>query len=205
MSQFYKVAVLGAGGVGKSDLVLRFTQNRFEEFYDPTIEDQYTHNFELDGKAVKLEILDTAGQEDFSNLLENYVSTREAYIISYSIIDFSSMEVAREIAMYILKVRGNATPVGFVGNKSDLYSDRQVEKGIFDELSKCFSYSFCIETSAKESLNVKEAFFELTRLVWKRNLDKNLAIGYSEVEVKLNSSETSEQPRGKCCRKCVIY
>ena len=62
----YKIVVLGSGGVGKSALTVQFVQGIFVEKYDPTIEDAYMKDIELDGEPVSLEIFDTAGQASFS-------------------------------------------------------------------------------------------------------------------------------------------
>jgi small GTP-binding protein len=61
MVQEYKIVVLGSGGVGKSAITVQFVQGVFVEKYDPTIEDSYRKNCEVDGKQYLLEILDTAG------------------------------------------------------------------------------------------------------------------------------------------------
>lgn len=58
----YKITVLGAGGVGKSALVVQFVHTKFLEKYDPTIEDSYRKTIDVDGQACQLDILDTAGQ-----------------------------------------------------------------------------------------------------------------------------------------------
>jgi len=62
----YNIVVLGSGGVGKSCLTAQFVQNIWIESYDPTIEDSYRKTLEVDGRQVVLEILDTAGTEQFS-------------------------------------------------------------------------------------------------------------------------------------------
>ena len=57
--------MLGAGGVGKSSLTVRFTSGYFDEIYDPTVQDSYRQTFSFDGRDVILDITDTAGQEDY--------------------------------------------------------------------------------------------------------------------------------------------
>jgi len=57
----YKIVVLGSGGVGKSALTVQFIEGVFVDKYDPTIEDSYRHEVEIDGQLCKLEVLDTAG------------------------------------------------------------------------------------------------------------------------------------------------
>lgn len=57
----YKIVILGSGGVGKSSLTLQFVENKFDERYNPTIEDQYIKHIEIDGQQCEIEILDTSG------------------------------------------------------------------------------------------------------------------------------------------------
>ena len=61
----YKIAVLGTGGVGKSALTLRYIQNQFVSEYDPTIEDMYSKSTTIDNQIQNIQLLDTAGQEDY--------------------------------------------------------------------------------------------------------------------------------------------
>lgn len=198
MSFFYKIALLGAGGVGKSDLTLRFTQDRFEDFYDPTIEDQYTSNFELDGFAVRLEILDTAGQDDFMHLLEIYVQEREAYILVYSLTDPSTTDKVYSAATHILNTRGADTPIVFVGNKLDLDKEICVDREVLKLFSENFKYKAIFETSAKLDINVKDAFHELVRLIWRRNTERNCDIGLSDIAVEIPIPEEPKKDK-KCC------
>ena len=85
-----KLIVMGAGGVGKSALTCRYTQGTWVEKYDPTIEDQYTKTVELDTgsgtRAIPLEILDTAGQDEYSPLRETFMHTGDGFLLVYSII-----------------------------------------------------------------------------------------------------------------------
>eukprot|EP00800_Vazella_pourtalesii_P022160 TRINITY_DN854_c0_g1_i2.p1 TRINITY_DN854_c0_g1~~TRINITY_DN854_c0_g1_i2.p1 ORF type:complete len:117 (-),score=29.64 TRINITY_DN854_c0_g1_i2:491-841(-) len=69
----YKLVVVGGGGVGKSALTIQFIQSQFVEDYDPTIEDSYRKNGVIDDEVAILDILDTAGQEEFSAMREQYM------------------------------------------------------------------------------------------------------------------------------------
>ena len=68
-----KICVIGAGGVGKSAIVVQFCKGKFVERFDPTIEDAYRQQAEVDGQARMLDIYDTAGQEEFSSLRDTYI------------------------------------------------------------------------------------------------------------------------------------
>ncbi len=69
----YKLVVVGDGGVGKSALTIQFFQKLFVTDYDPTIEDSYIQHTEVDGKWCIMDVLDTAGQEEFSAMREQYM------------------------------------------------------------------------------------------------------------------------------------
>ena len=81
----YKIVVVGSGGVGKSCIVVRFVQGKFIKKYDPTIEDFYRKQIDVDGEAIMLDILDTAGQEEFSALRDSYMRTGDGFVLVYAV------------------------------------------------------------------------------------------------------------------------
>jgi len=122
-----KLIVMGAGGVGKSAITCRYTQGTWVEKYDPTIEDQYTKAVDLDGKALQLEILDTAGQEEYSPLRETFMHTGDGFMLVFSITDDATFEDLTTIRDQVLRAHENPkVPIILVGNKSDLEDDRAV-------------------------------------------------------------------------------
>ncbi|VDM57379.1 unnamed protein product [Angiostrongylus costaricensis] len=77
----YKLVVVGDGGVGKSALTIQLIQNHFVEEYDPTIEDSYRKQVVIDGETCLLDILDTAGQEEYSAMRDQYMRTGEVPMV----------------------------------------------------------------------------------------------------------------------------
>ncbi|KAH3760661.1 Ras family protein [Pelomyxa schiedti] len=77
----YKLVVLGSGGVGKSAITVQFVQGIFVEKYDPTIEDSYRKQIEVDGQACMLEILDTAGTEQFTAMRDLYMKNGHGFVL----------------------------------------------------------------------------------------------------------------------------
>ena len=164
-----KLIVMGAGGVGKSALSCRYTQDTWVEKYDPTIEDQYTKTVELDTgsgmRAVPLEILDTAGQDEYSPLRETFMHTGDGFLLVYSITDDDTYEALESIHQQILRVHQNpAVPMLVIGNKSDLEDDRAVQSSEGQQLAKKFNAQF-MEISAKKNEGVNEAFETLLRSI----------------------------------------
>lgn len=91
-SSVIRVSILGGGGVGKSAITLRFVRDFFVQNWEATIEDAYRKAVKVDGDFVTLEILDTAGQEDFSTLRAQWMMDKEGYIFVYSLVDRESIE-----------------------------------------------------------------------------------------------------------------
>uniref|UniRef100_A0A914VW02 Uncharacterized protein n=1 Tax=Plectus sambesii TaxID=2011161 RepID=A0A914VW02_9BILA len=83
----FRLVVVGGGGVGKSALTIQFIQQYFVTDYDPTIEDSYTKQCFIDEDICKLEVLDTAGQEEFSTMREQYLRTGEGFLLVYAVTD----------------------------------------------------------------------------------------------------------------------
>jgi len=165
----FKIVVVGAGGVGKSALTVRFIQGNFLDKYDPTIEDSYKKTCEIDGVACMLDILDTAGQEEYSALRDAYMKTGEGFIIVYDITEALSLETVTELRQKILRTKGAAdVPIMLVGNKCDLGDKRVILKTKGEELAAEFKCGF-LEASAKNNTNVRETFEQLVREINKFN------------------------------------
>ncbi|AET40108.1 Ras family protein Ecym_5349 [Eremothecium cymbalariae DBVPG len=161
----YKLVVVGGGGVGKSALTIQLIQSHFVDEYDPTIEDSYRKQVVIDGQVSILDILDTAGQEEYSAMREQYMRTGEGFLLVYSVTSRTSFEELMTYYQQILRVKDvDYVPIFVVGNKSDLEDERQVsyEEGV--NLAKHFNASF-LETSAKQAINVEDSFYGLARLV----------------------------------------
>jgi len=160
----YRITVVGAGAVGKSALTVRFIQGNFVEKYDPTIEDSYRKQVEIDGSACVLDIMDTAGQEEYSALRDQYMKTGEGFILVYSVTSRQSFEFTSKLRTNILRMKSESSdfPIVLIGNKKDLNSERQVSEDEGKNLADKFKIPF-IETSAKTNENVAEAFHRLVR------------------------------------------
>merc|ERR1719282_146200 len=158
-----RIVVVGAGGVGKSCLTIKFIKGSFTTTYDPTIEDTYRKQVEVDGNHLILDILDTAGQEDFSAMRASYVRTGQGFLLVYSITSENSIKELRSFHNTILRSKNvDDVPMVILGNKCDAEEMREVSKETCRELGveyRCKS----METSAKENINVTEAFEQVSR------------------------------------------
>ncbi|XP_050452088.1 GTP-binding protein Rit2 isoform X2 [Cataglyphis hispanica] len=169
----YKIVVLGDGGVGKSAVTLQFVSHRFLNYHDPTIEDSYQKQAVIDGEAALLDILDTAGQVEFTAMREQYMRCGEGFMICYSVTDRHSFQETMEYRKLISRVRANEDiPLVLVGNKCDLQQQRKVTpeegKALAEELG-CPFY----ETSAALRQFIDDAFFSLVRQIRAKERSRN--------------------------------
>eukprot|EP01121_Diplochlamys_sp_Union-15-3_P007375 TRINITY_DN1870_c0_g1_i1.p1 TRINITY_DN1870_c0_g1~~TRINITY_DN1870_c0_g1_i1.p1 ORF type:complete len:193 (-),score=51.70 TRINITY_DN1870_c0_g1_i1:37-615(-) len=165
MPQDYKIVVLGSGGVGKSALTVQFVQGIFVEKYDPTIEDSYRKMVEVDGEQYMLEILDTAGTEQFTAMRDLYMKNGQGFVLAYSIIAQSTFNDLPEMKDQILRVKDtDSVPMVLVGNKCDLSDQRVITTEQGEALARKFNASF-LEASAKTKINVEQIFYDLIRQI----------------------------------------
>ncbi|CAF3890741.1 unnamed protein product [Rotaria sp. Silwood2] len=166
----YKLVVVGDGGVGKSALTIQM----FVEDYDPTIEDSYIQHVEVDRQVCVLDVLDTAGQEEFSALREQYMRKGDGFLIVYSVIDPNSCKNTRQFYNQILRVKDRKSyPMILVANKIDLVHLRRVSEEEGRELADELKIPY-IETSAKAPpKNVDAAFHELVRAIRQQIQNQN--------------------------------
>ncbi|KAF9331507.1 Ras GTPase [Podila minutissima] len=186
----YKLVVVGGGGVGKSALTIQFIQSHFVDEYDPTIEDSYRKQCVIDDEVALLDVLDTAGQEE----------SGEGFLLVYSITSRNSFEEISTFYQQILRVKDkDFFPIILVANKCDLESERQVSTHEGRELAKQFS-SRMIETSAKQRINVDEAFYNLVREIRRFNKDTHSqSHGGNGYPTKGPGSSDSGDNEGCCC------
>jgi len=166
----YKIVLLGDGGVGKSCLTIQLTQAQFVHGYDPTIENSYRKSAEVDGAVCVMDILDTAGQEEYRVLQDQYIHRGEGFLIIYSISSRASFELVLKFQQKIFMVKDEDKyfPMVIVGNKCDLpINEREVTLAEGQELAKRVGAPF-FETSAKTRVNVEECFVECVREIRRR-------------------------------------
>jgi small GTP-binding protein len=109
------------GGVGKSALTVQFISGKFVERYDPTVEDFYRKEIEVDGDPAILEILDTAGTEQFASMRDLYIKNGQGFIIVFSLTSRQSFQDIKLIREQILRVKGaSRVPIVLAANKSDV-------------------------------------------------------------------------------------
>lgn len=191
-SNDYRVVVFGAGGVGKSSLVLRFVRGTFRESYIPTIEDTYRQVISCNKQVCTLQITDTTGSHQFPAMQRLSISKGHAFILVYSITSRQSLDELKPIYDEIVEIKSDLEhiPVMLVGNKCDEFN-REVPTSECAELAKRWNCAF-LETSAKTNHNVKELFQELLQLEKRRTMSLQLETK------KTKSQKRKEKLKGKC-------
>ena len=197
----FKLLLIGNSAVGKSSLLLRFSDNIFNDSFLPTIGvDFKIRTFDLNNKTVKLQIWDTAGQERFKTITSSYYKGAHGIIMVYDITDKQSF---KDIDNWLAEVEKHASENVnklLVGNKCDLESNRQVSyeegKAYADQLGIKF-----IETSAKESKNVDSAFFTMANEIKARVQKNDTPTGDapSTSQKKLQSGQKVTNNSSGCC------
>ncbi|KAK4104264.1 ras-domain-containing protein [Parathielavia hyrcaniae] len=179
----YKLVVLGDGGVGKTALTIQLCLQHFVETYDPTIEDSYRKQAVIDNQACMLEVLDTAGQEEYTALRDQWIRDGEGFILVYSISSRSSFSRIKRFHHQIQRVKESTAsspsypgspisaatlaapvPIMLVGNKSDRIAEREVSTQEGHALARELGCEF-VEASAKNYINVDKAFYDVVRIL----------------------------------------
>ncbi|KAF2402295.1 ras-2 [Trichodelitschia bisporula] len=182
----YKLVVLGDGGVGKTALTIQLCLNHFVETYDPTIEDSYRKQVQIDGQSCMLEVLDTAGQEEYTALRDQWIRDGEGFLLVYSVSSRASFNRIETFHKQIQRVKESSqggspsfpgsplsststgsgsygpAPVMLVGNKCDRVTEREVSTQEGTALASQLGCDF-VEASAKNCVNVEKAFYDVVR------------------------------------------
>ena len=182
-----KIAVLGQSMVGKSALTFRFINNKFPTEHDTTIEDSYSIPAKIDDIQCQLEILDTAGQDDYQTMLDTWINSADGFILVYSIDNKESFESTKTRYDRIIRLKeGQKVSIIVVGNKCDLEDKRQVSKEEVEKYCNEMNISF-LEASALNTINVKESFLTVSRGL--------LQINFPE---KYNKKSYGNSEKGRC-------
>eukprot|EP01117_Protostelium_nocturnum_P020583 TRINITY_DN9337_c0_g1_i1.p1 TRINITY_DN9337_c0_g1~~TRINITY_DN9337_c0_g1_i1.p1 ORF type:complete len:204 (-),score=49.74 TRINITY_DN9337_c0_g1_i1:65-676(-) len=167
--KYFKYIVVGDTAVGKSCLLLQFTDKRFQPVHDLTIGVEFgSRTISLEGKQIKLQIWDTAGQEKFRSITRSYYRGTSGALLVY---DITRRDTFNHLAEWLEDCRkySNANIViMLIGNKCDLEEKRQVSKEEGEKFAKDNGIFF-IEASAKTDNNVDEAFISTAKEILERS------------------------------------
>eukprot|EP01084_Bolivina_argentea_P204747 349709_1 len=163
-----KCVMYGDGGVGKSALTIRFVTDNFLDEYDPTIEDSYRKKICIGDKAFELDVLDTAGREEFTSMQDMWIRDGKIFILCFAInrrYNFDNISIYRERLLRSKEDDDNDWGMILVGTKCDLEHERQVSTEEAVELAKEWNIPY-VETSAKEKINVELLYDLVVYTYW---------------------------------------
>lgn len=172
-----------------------FHFSKFVEDYEPTKADSYRKKICLDGEEVQIDILDTAGQEDYAAIRDNYFRSGEGFLCVFSITEQESFAATHEFREQILRVKGDDDNIPFVlvGNKADLDDKRLVTMEEAKRVAESWRVPY-IETSAKNRTNVDNIFYLLMRNIYKNKMKQN----------KTNNGLKNKTKKKHKCRCCLL-
>jgi small GTP-binding protein len=190
----FKFIVIGASGVGKTSLLKRFIDDQFIADTPSTIGVEYLATvIEVDGKPIKLQIWDTAGQEKFRSIVKSYFRHVVGVILVF---DISSRKTFEDLSLWLNDVHQLCDPnavVTLIGNKLDLASLRAVTTSDAQIFASNHQLTY-LETSARGGDNVVEAFHRATHEVYQR-----AEAGLLSVKTAANTGETDESSKDSGC------
>lgn len=204
--------------------------NHFVETYDPTIEDSYRKQVVIDNQTCMLEVCDTAGQEEYTALRDQWIRDGEGFVLVYSITSRASFQSVQKVHNQIQRVKESETshssklpgtsvtasndsgacglvPVMLVGNKIDRVTEREVSTQEGSALAKQMGCNF-IEASAKNCMNVEKAFYDVVRLLRKQ---RHAQGRHKRTEGSVGETGKRPNHNGKSSKKdksrptCIIF
>lgn len=191
----FKYIIIGDTGVGKSCLLLQFTDKRFRADHDLTIGVEFgARLITIENKQIKLQIWDTAGQESFRSITRSYYRGASGALLVY---DISRRDTFNHLLRWLEEARANANPnlvLMLIGNKSDL-ERREVSYEEGAKFAREHGLIFC-ETSAKTAQNVEDAFMNTSRQIY-QNIQNNMYdLGSESSGIKVGMPSSGHQASG---------
>lgn len=176
-------------------MTVQFVQGVYIDTYDPTIEDSYSKEIEVDGRACNLEILDTAGVAQFTAMRELYIKNGQGFLLVYSVTDKNSLQELLAIREQIIRIKGtNNIPMVLVGNKCDLTEERELEPEDGIDVSKQWNKVPFYETSAMYRMNVEDVFVDVIRQIIRKEVQQQQNSDKSATEIQESREQTNQAP-----------
>ena len=174
--KIFKIAFLGGSTVGKTTIAYRCLDRKLNpDEVDTTLEDHYKIYPEINDEKVEIEIIDTAGQDDYQNFFDTWVQYSDGFLLIFAINDLSTFDIVKKRYNKIITMKGNQIPIILIGNKKDLDNERKVsfkDAKNFANENKIQYY----ETSAlNDEINeCKNILLEITKKIFAKKFKNNV-------------------------------
>ncbi len=188
-----KVITLGDSGVGKTNFIMRFIDDKFSFNYFSTygIDVKFKNVYIKDGIQIKFKIFDTAGQERFKSISHNYIKKANGILLMYSIIDQDSYDNIEKWVKDIEENSEKKIPTILIATKCDLNDKRVIPKENGEQLAQKYGIKF-YETSSKENINIEKAFLDLGGQIMEKSKGK-------KVLKNLELEDKKPKKKKECC------
>lgn len=195
-----KIVLIGDANVGKTNILSKLTDDRFDFNTKPTIGVEFGSKiFKFDNDWVKAQIWDTAGQERYHAITSAYYRGSTGSVLVYDITDEKSLENIKLIWLKNLhSVVERSIPKMLLGNKSDLLEKRQVQKDSGKNLALSENMSF-FETSALSGENIEEAFEDFIRKIYENEKKISVLNKNKKADLKFTGLKLKEKRKNSCC------
>lgn len=188
-SYLFKYIIIGDTAVGKSCLLLQFTDKRFQPVHDLTIGVEFgARMINIEGKQIKLQIWDTAGQESFRSITRSYYRGAAGALLVY---DITRRDTFNHLTTWLEDARQHSSSnmvIMLIGNKSDLEARREVKREEGEAFAQEHGLVF-METSAKTAANVEEAFINTAKQIYQKIQEGVFDVSNEANGIKLGPSQ----------------
>lgn len=195
MKFILKYIFIGDSNVGKSSIIGRFLDDKFYNFHDATIcLDFGIYNYKIDNDDIRIQIWDTAGQENFKSIIRAYYRNSDCCFLVFDITNRKSFENIKEWKNEVTKNINQEPEFILVGNKSDLSNERKITISEILEFAENNNMKY-YETSAKNNINIKNVFIDTIKKIY--NYKKSLA--YEDLNYMINFENKTDKQINSCC------
>ena len=203
MERLFRVIIVGDTGVGKSCLLLRFSEDRFNENHDVTIGVEFgTRTLRIDDQAIKLQIWDTAGQESYRSITRSFYRRADGVLLVYDVTARHTFENCKHWMNEIKQNTNSDVVIYLIGNQADLVNSGQVAEVNTSDAEAFVSrnnLSGFMETSAKSGINVDKAFIAFCKVLHNSWKDKRDSSPASKSPHVIELHKTEKKRSKKCC------
>ncbi|CAF0732984.1 unnamed protein product [Adineta ricciae] len=202
-----RIVVLGATKVGKTCLCQQFLAEKFVIEHKETVDEMYSAELALVDRHIILEILDTAGIDEFPVMRRLAIARGDAFLIVYAVNDASSFDIAQRMYQLVLEIKGDLVsaplPMIFVGNKSDVdLTRREIDRDHAEAIVREQWSSHLIETTCRERESVYKAFHLLLHLAnINMTLNCDITRRSSDPNLSSNKDQRTTNKRQSCAQQ----